>query len=71
MGFKSFMNKVGESVKSGVSFVGDKCKQGYNGIKEKINIKKIEKEKREFLISQFEKTPKNLLYILKMINLKN
>lgn len=65
MGFKSFMNKVGEGIKSGVAFVGDKCKQGYNGIKEKININKLEKEKREFLISQFEKSGKEFTLYFK------
>ena len=65
MSFKNVISKVGSGIKSGFTFVGDKCKQGYNSVKEKIRVDKLEREKREYLISKFEEKGKPFTLHLK------
>ena len=54
MGIKDVFGKIGNGLKSGTKFLGDKIKQGYDKVKAKIEFDKLEKTKQTFVLNEFK-----------------
>ena len=71
MGIKDVFGKMGTGLKKGASFLGGKIKEAYDKTKAKIEFDKLEKKKKEYIISEFEKQGKNFVIFFKDGKTKN
>lgn len=71
MGIKDVLEKMGTGFKKEASFLGDKIKESCDKTKAKIEFDKLEKKKKEYIISEFEKQGKNFTIFFKDGKTKN